>query len=181
MATYATINPADKCAGMTLSNGNLTAVVGGGGNYDMGRSTVGVSSGKWYWEVHNDVAGNGNFAGVHDSTGTLCNAAPWNGNGMFSMISNNDILGVALDMGAGTVSFYVNNVFSRTDTGLTGTMYAGFSLSTGTTTQTTVNFGATAFAYSVPGGFNAGLYIPAPFLPPSILGMKQAVNRASSY
>src|SRR5690242_10283612 len=50
MPTYATWNPADKGTGVTLSNGNLT-IVGTGVSQNFARSTIGKSSGKWYWEV----------------------------------------------------------------------------------------------------------------------------------
>ena len=48
--TYATWNPSDKGTNITLSNGNLTVAKGNAG-WESVRATIGVSSGKWYWEV----------------------------------------------------------------------------------------------------------------------------------
>lgn len=49
---YATWNPADKGGGVILLNGNrsvsLSTTPTDGGSV---RSTIGKSSGKWYWEV----------------------------------------------------------------------------------------------------------------------------------
>jgi hypothetical protein len=50
--TYATWNPSDKTAGITLSNGNLTAAgPNSGSQYDHVRANVGKSSGKYYFEI----------------------------------------------------------------------------------------------------------------------------------
>lgn len=47
--TYATWNPADKSADITLSLGNLKATQTTS-SWDSVRSTIGKTSGKWYWE-----------------------------------------------------------------------------------------------------------------------------------
>ena len=44
---YCTLNPLDKDANITFSNGNLDAVGYNAG----GAATFGLISGKWYWEV----------------------------------------------------------------------------------------------------------------------------------
>lgn len=48
--TYATWNPSDKSANVTLSNGNLTATITANTAFYGARATIGKSSGKWYWE-----------------------------------------------------------------------------------------------------------------------------------
>ena len=48
---YITLNPLDPTADITLSEGNLKAVYGTSGTRDVQGSTIGLSSGKWYWEV----------------------------------------------------------------------------------------------------------------------------------
>ena len=56
---FATLNPLDKgyTSALTLANGNLTTMnTSGASDYGL-RSTLGVSSGKWYWEIKHN-AGN---------------------------------------------------------------------------------------------------------------------------
>ena len=48
---FATLHPYGKQSSSTLSEGNLKAVLTGGGNSARTPSTFAVSSGKWYWEV----------------------------------------------------------------------------------------------------------------------------------
>ena len=66
---YATWNPSDKHADITLSNGNLTAANSVGG-YKGVRATLGVTSGQHYWEITVD-AGINLFIGVADSSADL--------------------------------------------------------------------------------------------------------------
>jgi len=171
---YATLDPANKGANVTLSGGNLsasiTATLTG-----MVRSTIGKSSGKWYWEV-TPTGGSVNIIGIANSSGTLTsypgsdvngfgyaqNALKWNSSSSAygASFTTSDVIGVALDMDAGTLIFYKNNVSQGTAyTGITGTMYAavGCDSNIGTRTSTT-NFGATALTYTPPSGYNAGLY-----------------------
>jgi hypothetical protein len=49
--TFATWNPSDKNANVTLSGGNLTASVASWTTHYAARATIWKSSGKWYWEV----------------------------------------------------------------------------------------------------------------------------------
>lgn len=176
--TYATWNPLDKGTGVTLSNGDLT-IVGTGAGQNFGRSTIGKSSGKWYWEYHVDsVTGYGPMFGIAKSTasftpnwlggdadgyGYYCpNGNKYNngsGSAYGASVAVGDTVGVALDMDAGTVTFYKNNVSQGVAfSGLTGTVYAA-GPGAGAASQTvTANFGATALAYTPPTGFNAGLY-----------------------
>jgi len=172
--TYATWNPADKGAGMTLSGSNLTATVG---TPAMVRSTIGKSSGKWYWEVTRGSGSSDNVIGIANSSAGLTSyvgsdANGWGYIGSSGQKTNNasaaafgasyttgDIIGVALDMDTGQVTMYKNNTSQGIMyTGLTGTIYAAFG--TGNSgDNVTANFGATALTYSPPGGYNAGLYV----------------------
>lgn len=170
--TYTTWNPSDKIAGTVLSNGNLTTTQG------LVRSIAGKSSGKWYWEI--SFSGTATFmvVGIAKSAWPIATAAfvgddsnSWgyytNGNKYTggaptaydgTGYNNSAIIGVALDMDAGTLTFYKNGASQGTAfTGLSGTMYAAVGQD-GYPGTITANFGATAFTYSPPGGFNAGLY-----------------------
>ncbi len=50
-ANYCTFNTLDKYSGITLSNGNLTLDHSSGSTLPFSRSTIGMSSGKFYFEV----------------------------------------------------------------------------------------------------------------------------------
>ncbi len=60
----ATWNPDDAQQNIVFSNGDLTATVNDDSVNDSVRATAGVSEGRWYFEVRNDVAGESGFNGV---------------------------------------------------------------------------------------------------------------------
>jgi hypothetical protein len=173
--TYATWNPSDKAAGVTLSNGNLTAVPASAVSV---RSTISVSTGKWYWEIKVDSGTVDNMWAVADASANISSypgsdAHSWAyfqslgrkyNNGSVSAYSGNapavnDIIGVALDADGGSVTFYLNNVSQGaiTLTGLSAPYFAMYG-SGGGSVQGTANFGATALTYTPPAAYNAGLY-----------------------
>jgi hypothetical protein len=177
--TYATWNPADKSANVLLSGGNLVAT----GNGDTGsvRSTIGVNTGKHYVELKCtgfDTANSG--FGIAKSTMSL---ASWPGNldangyavwgfgfdkvnnanyqsyitGQGSLILNK-VINLKIDMDNKTIEFGLDGVYYGVAySGLSGTFYVTTG-NFGNTNAITANFGATAFAYPVPAGYNAGLY-----------------------
>lgn len=183
--TYATLNPSDKTAGMTLSGGNLVAT--GASGWNEVRATIGKSSGKWYCEVTvTGITGGAGaeafIVGIRSTTGSLSTTVFWYSgswstgthgynygiqdnnykvsNGVQTAFTNNiavsDILGLAMDLDAGTLTAYRNNVSL-------GTVYSGLSAQTytfacdlnGASTVATFNFGATAFTYTPPAGYSA--------------------------
>jgi len=179
---YATLNPLDL-ADFTLSNGNL--------NYSKTsttwksvRATVGVNSGKWYYEYQfgND---NRHYIGISQSsmaiatypgsTSTSYSIYLYNGdksnNGVdssyASAFTSTDILGVAFDLDAATVTFYKNG----TSLGTAFTSIAsGYYFPTFGTYPSgesgTVNFGQRQFAYTSPSGYKAlcTQNLPAPLV-----------------
>ena len=177
--TYATWNPADKGGNVTLSGGNLVAAVAASKN-DGVRSTIGKSSGKWYWEVTFTANATGvigietSAAGLADPAGAVgADAFGWGyhapdgrklNSGSLAVYGAsyalNDVIGIALDMDGGTITFYKNNTSQgQAYSGLSGTIFAAVSgrqAVEGTTA--TANFGATALTYTPPSGYNAGLY-----------------------
>lgn len=175
--TYATWDSANKSAGITLSGGDLVATNNSGSAAGV-RSTVGVSSGKWYWEITATTIGAFARVGISNSSytfGLLGNTAnSWgynkgNGNkfnngdlGAYgASFATGDVIGVALDLDGGTLTYYKNNTTQGTAfTGLSGTFYAAISVSN-TNDVYTANFGATTLTYTPPSGFNAGLYTGA--------------------
>jgi hypothetical protein len=173
-ANYCVFNPLDKgSTNFTFSNGNLT--ISGASASSATRATMAVSSGKWYWEATPTAIGNGLGVGFAGDSSRF-NPATWNAgtyviyqsdgnkhiNGSASAYgatyTTSDVIGVALDMDAGTITFYKNNTSQGTaSTGLTGVYLPVFSQTSGATTGTiNANFGAgSGFTYTPPTGFVA--------------------------
>jgi len=177
---YCTWNPLDLLS-TTLANGNLQAA----GSTDVAgvSGTIGVSSGKWYWEVTSGsaqddigvwptssrVTGYPGYTsdsyGYYGANGQKINSAL--GYAYGSTFASGDVIGVALDLDAGTLVFYKNNVSQGTAfSGLTGgyrpAVRAGSAL--GSSTATYLNAGQRPWAYQAPAGFKAlcTANLPAP-------------------
>jgi hypothetical protein len=171
---YATLNPLDIGPTSALANGNLDFSSSNNANYSICRSTIGVSSGKWYWEILVNSAASANAVGIANGSASLSqylgqNANGWSyysdgqkynnasGTAYGSSFTTNDIIGVALDMDNGTLVFYKNNSSQGTAfTGLSGTMFAAVSDASSVSTANLIcNFGQRPFAYTAPSGFKA--------------------------
>ena len=151
----------------SLSEGNLKTTTTATGVWRSAVNTIGVSSGKWYFETcapqalnnppyvfigittnHNHGAISPNYLGLTaDSWGLLNTGSKYNSGSAASYASsytNGDVIGCALDMDAGTVEFFKNNVSQGVAfTGLTGTMFCGASVYAASgTTSNNINFGA---------------------------------------
>ena len=167
-----TWNPADKAAGATLSNGNLTFT----GEVSMAcRSSFSAASGKWYWEI---TLGAGTYpaaVGIGKAGAALGAyvGSDANGIGWFGDVSTyyanalsttygttsgpGDIISVLLDLDSGTIVLWRNgSPMGTMVSGLSGTWYAMVSGNQNVPSTCTANFGATTFAYTPPAGFNAG-------------------------
>ena len=175
--SYTTFNPSDKGAGVILTNNNLTVSLSNSPNDGGGvRSIIGKSSGKWYWEFTaggvyaltavmrsvDSVAvqtfpGQGPAGWAYYSNGVKINNGIQTNYG--ATYTTGDVIGVKLDMDAGTVEFLKNGVSQGVAfTGLSGIVYAATGNYTVNTNLGTANFGATPFVYPVPSGYNAGLF-----------------------
>jgi len=171
---YCTLNPIDKNSGDVVKNGNLDAEVAG---YRAVVGTVAVTSGKWYWEVTpTGNSGSLNYMlGIADANSALTTRGWVNANGWYyfydgrkfnnstgasygASYTTNDVIGVALDMDAGTVTFYKNGSSQgQAYSGLTGKAIQP-SVSDGSSSSFqyyTCNFGQRPFAYTAPSGFKA--------------------------
>jgi hypothetical protein len=175
--TYATWNPGDCDSKLTLSNNNLTVSVNTSGT-GFTRATIGLTSGKWYWEVKSFVDAF-NWVGISNGTpinntllGVGTTSVIYYGNtgqkyyntayaGYGATYTAGNTLGFALDMDAGTCVVYKDNVSQGTlISGLTGVWYPAHGQATdGTGKGGTANFGSSAFTYTPPAGFNAGVYV----------------------
>jgi hypothetical protein len=170
---YDRIYPSFKA---TLSNGNLQAVTssGGTGDYSATIGTIGVSAGKWYWEMTGTAGTTLRCFGITDATlevpsypgGSARSWGYYSGGRLYNNSSfvsygatwtTNDVIGVALDLDAGTLVFYKNGVSQGTAaTGLSGTFTPILSdLESGVSSTIVCNFGQRAFAYTAPSGFKA--------------------------
>lgn len=171
VGNYCVLNPIDKAAAASWTNGNLSysQPTGVGGI----KGTFGVSSGKWYWEVI--PTANGQIIGmcpitVAGQTADFTTAQGaygyyWtNGNKYVNGVSSaygasyaiNDVIGVALDLTALTITFYKNNVSQGAITGVpAGTYCAGITNAAGITTTGNINFGQQPFTYTPPSGYKA--------------------------
>ena len=164
---YATLNPLNSYSA-GLSNGNLQ-LAQTTTSWVQGNSTIGVSSGKWYWEVTwssgtNPLNGitksplSSSYVGsTSDSWGYAAGSSLYNSGSSSSYGSNlsvGDVIGVALNLDAGTLVFYKNGVSQgQAASGLSGTFFAAISVY-GTTSEN-INFGQRPFAYTAPSGFKA--------------------------
>lgn len=167
-----TWNPSDKGAGAALSGGNLTF----SGNVNSAcRSSFSAASGKWYWEI---TLGAGSYpvglgigkvgAALNAYVGSDANGIGWYGdiptyyvNGSataYGTISGpGDVISVLLDLDGGTLALWRNGVSMGTMvSGLSGAWYAMVSGNQASASSGTANFGATAFAYTPPAGFQPG-------------------------
>jgi hypothetical protein len=197
--TYAVLELASPTFS-ALSNGNLTVTRNNTTvRWDSGVSTIGVSSGKWYFEVHCDSgaavnAGTSRHAyGVGQPLGSPPSeqTLPGFGTGSVGYLQSNgnkfyngastaygtayavgDVIGVAFDVATGKVWFSKNGTWQNSGDPAAGTgqattitvsnpvrpqiglYYSGSSIFA----SATVNFGASAFSYTPPAGFNAGVY-----------------------
>jgi hypothetical protein len=163
---YSTMNPLNKNSTATMANGNLDVTTTSSG---LAYNTIGMSSGKWYWEVQgttgDPMIGIGKDGGLYDWKVTD-GYGYYGGNGQKYTNSNgssygatyttSDIIGVALDMDAGTLTFYKNGTSQGTAfSSLTGTFFANVSNVGGSSALYIYNFGQRPFAYTAPSGFKA--------------------------
>jgi hypothetical protein len=80
-ANYATLNPIDKGSSINLSSGNLQYDASGT-IVQFSRSTIGVTTGKWYFEVTAAAIDNGNAEwGIANQSASVTNYIGSDGNG----------------------------------------------------------------------------------------------------
>jgi hypothetical protein len=175
---------------VTLSNGNLDAISTSGWRWAKG--TIAVTSGKWYWEVTHTNGGADNlFVGItktqfrnftYDLTaayadsynvyGYTSNAGLKEGQSLAASYGSafqtaGDIVGVALDMNAGTITFYKNGVSQGVAfSSITSEVCPAWGGNGGSISAANLNFGQRAFAYTAPSGFKAlcTQNLPAPLV-----------------
>jgi hypothetical protein len=174
-ANYAVLNPLSKVGStVVIQDNNLTFTKSGATYYNYACATIGISSGKFYWEITqgsttdltvgitNSVYADGQN-GPGYSAGSYIYMA-YNGNkrnnnvltaygGTF--LTSGYVIGVALDMDIGTLTFYLNGVSQgQAFSNLDGTYFPYVSDQGGQITLAYANFGQRPFSYpTLPTGF----------------------------
>ena len=165
---YATLNPLALKSAVTLTNGNLDGY--SVGSTDICYATIGMSSGKWYWEV-TCISGGPYMIGISKDVTPITDWQTTNGLAYFgsngqkytnsagtaygATFTTGDVIGLALDMDAGTLVFYKNGTSQGTAfTGITGTYFASLQ-NPGANGTMAFNFGQRVFANTAPSGFKA--------------------------
>jgi len=133
--------------------------------------SMGMSTGKWYWEVTVTAVGGAGNIGIGDGTapsasfglggvaGEIAYQSSGNkytnnsGTAYGATYTTNDIIGVAYDADAGSITFYKNNASQGAITGFSGTKFAAVGSGGGTNPQYAINFGQQPFTYTAPSGF----------------------------
>lgn len=169
---YSILSPVSMAGSTaTLTNGNLSFA--NSSSHARRASSISVSSGKWYAEATITTVGGsfpligiasaslfngGTYVGA-DSTsyGYASNATKYNNAAPVSYgasYTTNDIIGIALDLDAGTLTFYKNNISQGTAySGLSGEFTFAASGLSGTVWE--LNFGQRPFTFTPPTGFRA--------------------------
>nr|BAR23308.1 lectin-like protein [uncultured Mediterranean phage uvMED] len=171
---YATLNPLATGGSVSApANGNLD--FSSGSSYGSSLSTIAVSTGKWYWEFTKTDSSDGLAVGVAEASidystdfprfaggaayvdqGKKANSNSYPNYG--ETWTKGDVIGIAFDADAGSLSFYKNGVSQgEAYSGLTNGPYA---MAVGDTNGTnslsgTANFGQMRFKYPIPTGFSS--------------------------
>jgi hypothetical protein len=168
---YATFNPVAFGTGTpssraTFSNANLY-MTGVTNVQNIGISTIGLTSGKWYWETKLETVGNSSddfSIGILDEIGYINNnnisgykmanrSADWgwysqiNGNGTYNQVYSaftwtaGDICGIAVDFDTNTVRGWRNNtlIFTSNIIGLAGKTWYPYVQNYSTSSRTPYN------------------------------------------
>ena len=172
---YAVLNAVIPKTYISTTDGNLKSAGTSSTDSDTAVSTIGVSSGKWYWEdrigaISSSVypilgAGRNilsSFVGAYPGIASVGGFGIVVGNGNIvkegSVVTTvtplvaNDVVGFALDLGALTCAIYKNNSLIYTVTSLTAGTYYPMA-NEYNTSNSTHNYGQQPFAYTPPTGF----------------------------
>jgi hypothetical protein len=168
---YCVFNPLDKGSNLVVASANLNVSIGGTGGNDIGRSTIALpSTGKWYWEVTVSAVG----AGVH--IGFITPSTVLNSGGAITGVWYNqdgtktidggsstaygasyttgDIIGIAYDSVANSVTYYKNGATQGAITATTTSQSYYPAIFLQTNSNIWFNFGQRPFSYTVPTGYS---------------------------
>jgi len=134
---YNTFNLLSKVTTAALTNGNLDAGASG-----IAIGSIGMTSGKWYWEVTS--TGGATAVGMYSASATSTRS-----------VAIGVTEGFRFDASAGTLDYTTNgSTFTSIATGLTSIPYFIY-VSTAAATTASLNCGQRLFAYTMPSGYKA--------------------------
>jgi hypothetical protein len=185
---YATLNPLNQTASVSLTNGNIQYTNTATNDWMTAAATFGLASGKWYFEAIPTGMDANNYmmigAANLQTWSIITSPSVWNSstsytyfglsgdkwnnginNSYGSSYTNNDVIGVALDVDGGKIWFSKNGVWQASGdpaagtnaayTGITATPLTPVISSYSNNTVININFGQRPFAYTAPSGFKA--------------------------
>ena len=166
---YCVLNPLKVSNAAPVSDGNLRFLGVSASFVESIYGTIGVTgSGKYYFEVtgaylvgfnNSDVnAARDQTTGrvtYHGSSGFISVGATTVQSGLATAYNNTDVVGVALNLDAGTIAFYKNNTQLGTNVSISSASTWWPFIQNTTTYYSQVNFGQRPFAYTPPTGFKA--------------------------
>jgi hypothetical protein len=172
VGNYAVLNPLSKGTNASITNANLSVSYGAVA-WTSAFGTMGVSTGKWYWEITLTSAGTDVGVGISTNPAGSANSYigsdanswgyygsngnKWNNNSQTAYgatYANGDVIGVALDLDAGTLVFYKNNTSQGTafSSLASSTYFPALSVNN---SSFAANFGQRPFTYTAPTGYVA--------------------------
>jgi len=185
---FCTLNSLDKSASLpSPSNGNLDLTNAASAWFAI-RSTIGVTSGKWYAEI--TQTGSNSFAGVMSQSSALNFASYLGSTGIYGFfnnggtgypyangtsgssftVSDGDVIGLAYDYDAQTVAIYKNGALQGTVSSVPNTEPMFFCAAFAQTSAThSWNFGQLGFTYTPPTDYLAlsTANLPEPAISPA--------------
>jgi hypothetical protein len=196
---YTVLNALNKGSNVTLTNGNLESSHAGSSVHSRVVGTIGVSSGKWYYEATLTALGGqwpavgvalskttdmATYVGAESGTFGYYAGGGVNGGGggrTYSSYTTGDVIGVAIDLDNNRLTFYKNGANAVTS-GTTyesltaGEVYVSAVSGYGSSAAWVCNFGQRPFAYTAPSGFKAlcTANLPAPVItkPNTVMDVK---------
>jgi len=164
----------DKAASLSVINGNLTISSTAAAWNSQAASILIPTSGKWYWECEVGGAGNEYMIGITGEQSALSGQYPGQANGYGyyrsgqkftastgsaygASYTSGDVIGVAVDVDAGTLTFYKNGTSQGVafSSGISSNPSPSFAVNGTTASNLHPNFGQRPFAYTPPTGFKA--------------------------
>lgn len=176
-SNYCVLNPLDKNSAGVISGANLNWAEGGSAGFYNIRGTIFPTEGKYYWEITcptisagtsgvqlglatplATLNGNGNtdaYCYLYSRNGGVYSAGTGLGNN--TGYNSGDIIGIAFNRDANSVSFYLNGVAQTIGiSSLPANLSPFINLySPEVSGSASANFGQRAFAYTPPSGFKA--------------------------
>jgi hypothetical protein len=157
---YATLNPLSLGANVALANGNLDVTLSSTNAGALG--TIAMPSGKWYFEGTVGGTGNNVYIAIRNAANTQgCFYATSGLKADFSgavaygaSSTTGDVLGVAFDNTAGTITFYKNGVsqgVAYSGISATDTWFPYWYSNVTVSTAWSFNFGQRPFAHPLSG------------------------------